>query len=177
MSCADGARAARARTGRMSAGTSSIAPVTTLSQPRKAALALPEAEEGVHFGMVAFSVRGRGFASVTEDGRVLLHLPDTEAAVSAHPAGERWVRMGTPVGVRPRVVRCFGVPGGRGQAVPPDQSGVPAARRRRANSSVSGPSCQCALRPLGLGSSHTRVPPISVSWGPTVARRSAKASR
>ncbi len=78
--------------------------MTTLSQLRKAGLALPEAEEGTRFGMVAFSVRGKGFASVTGDGRVLLHLPDAEAeaAVSAHPTGERWVRTGTSVG--------FGVP-------------------------------------------------------------------
>ncbi len=39
--------------------------MTTLAQLRKAALALPETEEGTHFGMVAFSVRGKGFASVT----------------------------------------------------------------------------------------------------------------
>ncbi|MFH9060428.1 hypothetical protein ACH4GM_04270 [Streptomyces coeruleorubidus] len=48
--------------------------MTTVTQLRKAALALPEAEEGTHFGMVAFAVRGRGFASVTKDGRVQLHL-------------------------------------------------------------------------------------------------------
>lgn len=73
-----------------------------MSQLRKAALALPEVEEGTHFGMVAFSVRGKGFASVTKDGQVQLHLPDAEAetAVSAHPTAERLVRMGTPIGVR-----------------------------------------------------------------------------
>lgn len=92
------------RTGRVSAGASSIGPMTTPSQLRKAALALPEAEEGTRSGTVAFSVRGRDFASVTGDGRVLLHLPDAEAeaAASAHPTGERWERAGTPVG--------FGVP-------------------------------------------------------------------
>lgn len=76
--------------------------MTTVAQLRKAALALPEVEEGTHFGMVAFSVRGRGFASVTKDGQVQLHLPDgeAEAAVAAHPSGERLVRMGTPIGFR-----------------------------------------------------------------------------
>lgn len=76
--------------------------MTNLSQLRKAALALPEAEEGTHFGMVAFSVRGKGFASVTKDGQVQLHLPDAEAdaALTAHPTGERLVRMGTPIGFR-----------------------------------------------------------------------------
>nr|WP_042187226.1 MmcQ/YjbR family DNA-binding protein [Kibdelosporangium sp. MJ126-NF4]CEL17914.1 hypothetical protein [Kibdelosporangium sp. MJ126-NF4]CTQ90861.1 hypothetical protein [Kibdelosporangium sp. MJ126-NF4] len=74
--------------------------MTTVAQLRKAALALPEVEEGTHFGMVAFSVRGHGFASVTKDGHVQLRLPDAEAeaAVAAHPAGERLVRMGTPIG-------------------------------------------------------------------------------
>ena len=76
--------------------------MTTLAQLRKAALALPEVEEGTHFGMVAFAVRGKGFASVTEDGLVQLQMPDAdaEAAVAAHPTGERLVRMGTPIGFR-----------------------------------------------------------------------------
>lgn len=76
--------------------------MTTVSQLRKAALALPEVEEGTHFGMVAFSVRGKGFASVTRDDQVQLQLPDAEAeaAVSAHPTGERLVRMGKPIGFR-----------------------------------------------------------------------------
>ncbi|MFJ5262367.1 hypothetical protein ACIQAC_18065 [Streptomyces sp. NPDC088387] len=76
--------------------------MTTLAQLRKAALALPEVEEGTHFGMVAFSVRGRGFASVTREGAVRLQLADAdaEAAVAAHPGGERLVRMGTPIGFR-----------------------------------------------------------------------------
>ncbi|MET9524318.1 hypothetical protein [Streptomyces coeruleorubidus] len=74
--------------------------MTTVTQLRKAALALPEAEEGTHFGMVAFTVRGRGFASVTKDGSVRLHLPqeETDAALAAHPAGDRLVRRGTPIG-------------------------------------------------------------------------------
>jgi len=76
--------------------------MTTLAQLRKAALALPEVEEGTHFGLVAFSVRGKGFASVTKDGQVQLQLPqdDAEAAAAAHPSGERMVRMGTPIGFR-----------------------------------------------------------------------------
>lgn len=76
--------------------------MTTLAQLRKAALALPETEEGTHFGMVAFAVRGKGFASVTKDGLVQLQLSDedTEAALEAHRSGERLVRMGTPIGFR-----------------------------------------------------------------------------
>jgi hypothetical protein len=76
--------------------------MTTVAQLRKAALGLPEVEEGTHFGMVAFSVRGKGFASVTKDDQVQLHLADddAEAAVAAHPTGERLVRMGTPIGFR-----------------------------------------------------------------------------
>ncbi|MFH8499076.1 hypothetical protein [Streptomyces coeruleorubidus] len=76
--------------------------MTTVTQLRKAALALPETEEGTHLGMVAFAVRGRAFASVTKDGRVQLHLSreETDAALAAHPAGERLVRRGTPIGFR-----------------------------------------------------------------------------
>jgi hypothetical protein len=76
--------------------------MTSLAQLRKAALALPEVEEGTHFGTVAFSVRGRGFASVSEDGRVQFRLaPDEiEAAMAAHPGGERVVHRDTAIGFR-----------------------------------------------------------------------------
>lgn len=76
--------------------------MTTEAQLRKAALALPEVEEGTHFGMVAFFVRGKGFASVTQDELVQLYLldDDAEAALSDHPTSERLVRMGTPIGIR-----------------------------------------------------------------------------
>ncbi|MCT7351553.1 hypothetical protein N4P33_05130 [Streptomyces sp. 15-116A] len=76
--------------------------MTTLAHLRTYALALPEAEEGTHFGMVAFSVRGKGFVSVTKDGQVQLNLPvdETEAAVAAHPTGERLVRSGRTIGFR-----------------------------------------------------------------------------
>lgn len=76
--------------------------MTTRGQLRKAALALPEAEEGTHFGMPAFSVRGKEFASLTGDGWVQLRLSDAEAAsvLAEHPIGERLVRMGEPIGVR-----------------------------------------------------------------------------
>lgn len=76
--------------------------MTTVAQLRKAALALPETEEGTHFGMVAFSVRGRGFASVDGAGWVRWQLPDADvdAALVAHPAGDRLVRRGTPIGFR-----------------------------------------------------------------------------
>jgi hypothetical protein len=76
--------------------------MTTESQLRKAALALPEVEEGTHFGLVAFTVRGKGFVSVTKEGQAQLYLSDTdaEAALANHPTGERLVRMGTPIGVR-----------------------------------------------------------------------------
>lgn len=76
--------------------------MTTEAQLRKAALSLPEVEEGTHFGMLAFFVRGKGFASVTPDGEAMLYLPDdeAEAALSEHPTAERLVRMGTPIGIR-----------------------------------------------------------------------------
>ncbi|WP_395104651.1 hypothetical protein [Actinomadura sp. SCN-SB] len=76
--------------------------MTTMAQLRKAALALPEVEEGTHFGMAAFSVRGKGFVSVTKDGDVQLQLPEAEieAAESAHPTGERILRGDKAIGFR-----------------------------------------------------------------------------
>ena len=52
-----------------------------------------------------------------------------------------------------------------------------AASRRRANSAASSGSCQCALRPLGLGSTHTRGRPQRSSCRPTAARGAANAVR
>lgn len=76
--------------------------MTTVSQLRKAALALPEVEEGTHFGMVAFAVRGKGFASVTKDRVVQLQLSETDvdAALAAHSTGERLTRGDTVIGFR-----------------------------------------------------------------------------
>lgn len=76
--------------------------MTTVAQVRKAALALPEVEEGTHFGMVAFSVRGKGFASITKEQQVQLQMADDAAqdALAEHPTAERLVRMGTPIGIR-----------------------------------------------------------------------------
>lgn len=75
--------------------------MTTLDQLRKTALGLPEAEETTHFGMVAFAVRGKGFASVTEAGIVQLYLPGPVAdeVLARHPRWDRLVRLGTPIGV------------------------------------------------------------------------------
>ena len=76
--------------------------MTTEAQLRRSALALPEVEEGTHFGLVAFSVRGKGFVSVTKDGQAQMYLTeaDAEAALRDHPTGEGLVRNGTPIGVR-----------------------------------------------------------------------------
>ncbi|GAA1234579.1 hypothetical protein GCM10009676_17880 [Prauserella halophila] len=76
--------------------------MTTVSQLRKAALALPGTEEGTHLGMAAFSVRGKGFASVAKGGWVQLRLPadEADAALAVHPSGERLARAGTPIGFR-----------------------------------------------------------------------------
>jgi hypothetical protein len=61
--------------------------MTTVAQLRKAALALPEVEESTG----SFSVRGKTFASVTDDGWVEVRLSDADAAatVAAHPTAER----------------------------------------------------------------------------------------
>jgi hypothetical protein len=76
--------------------------MTTVARVRKGALALPEVEEGTHFGMVAFAVRGKNFASLTRDQRqVRIHLPQdlVGTTTAEHPAAEPLVRMGTTIGV------------------------------------------------------------------------------
>lgn len=75
--------------------------MTTAAQLRKAAMSMPEVDQGNHFGMTSFAVRGKGFAAIAEDGTVHLRLPDdiAEAALEAHPSGERLVRMGMPIGI------------------------------------------------------------------------------
>lgn len=76
--------------------------MTTLAQLRKAALALPEVEEGTHFGMASFAVRGNGFASIDKESYVQLRLPaeQTEAAAAAHSSGEPVVRNQKTIGFR-----------------------------------------------------------------------------
>ncbi len=76
--------------------------MTTLRQLRKTALGLPEVEEGTHFGMVAFEVRGKGFANVTKEGVVQLHMADEYAhgVLERFPAAEPLTRLGKPLGVR-----------------------------------------------------------------------------
>jgi hypothetical protein len=77
--------------------------MTTLAQLRKTALSLPEtAEQSIRFGMVAFTVRDKRFASMGKDNYVQLHLPAAEAdgILAAHPSAERLTRGATPIGVR-----------------------------------------------------------------------------
>jgi hypothetical protein len=74
--------------------------VTTPAQLRKAALALPETTEWQHFGSAAFfSVRGRGFASLTKDGIVQLKVSpgDVDPFLADHPTGEPLYRNGEEV--------------------------------------------------------------------------------
>lgn len=76
--------------------------MTTLAQLRKAALALPEVEEGTHFGMVAFKASGKGFASVTKEGLLQLSMPDheTERVLTRIAAAQVLTRSGKQIGVR-----------------------------------------------------------------------------
>lgn len=76
--------------------------MTTLRQLRLTADGLPEVEETTDFGMAAFQVRGKGFASLTDDGILQLQMSDDDAVavVEEFPSGERLVRMGTPIGFR-----------------------------------------------------------------------------
>lgn len=74
--------------------------MTTRAQLRKTALTFPEVEEDAKGRMLTFSVRGKEFASLTEDGTVRLRLPGAEAedAVAAYPKAERLVRAGRSIG-------------------------------------------------------------------------------
>jgi len=76
--------------------------MTSIDRLRAAMLALPETDEGTHLGMVAFSVRGKGFGSVTKDGWLQLQLSDDDVAaiVAKYDAAEPLTRRGTLIGVR-----------------------------------------------------------------------------
>ncbi|MGH8881903.1 MAG: hypothetical protein ACRD0P_31900 [Stackebrandtia sp.] len=76
--------------------------MTTKAQLRKAALRMPETEERTHFGMVAFCVRDRGFASVTGEGEVQLQLPEARVRefLNDHGVGEPLHRKDTLIGLR-----------------------------------------------------------------------------
>jgi len=75
--------------------------MTTVAQLRQAALALPETAEGTHFGMVSFTVRGRGFASATRDAVQLRLTPeDVDASLAAVPGAEPLTRGATLLGAR-----------------------------------------------------------------------------
>ncbi|MET8831344.1 hypothetical protein ABZX40_39345 [Streptomyces sp. NPDC004610] len=78
--------------------------MTTLPQLRKAALALPEVEEGTRSRTVvaSFSVRGKGFVAVGAGGEVRLQLPVEEVrrASVTHPSGAQLLRGGTTIGFR-----------------------------------------------------------------------------
>lgn len=76
--------------------------MTTVAQLRKAAMALPATEEGTHFGMLAFKVKGKGFVSLTKDGIVQLTMSDddVERSLARLPSAERLTRQGKPLGLR-----------------------------------------------------------------------------
>ena len=64
--------------------------MTTLAQLRKAALSYPGTAEDAAAGVVAFTVDGKRFASVGEDGLVELRLPapDVDEILAAHPTAQ-----------------------------------------------------------------------------------------
>ncbi|WEV78356.1 MmcQ/YjbR family DNA-binding protein [Janibacter cremeus] len=70
-----------------------------------AACRLPGVEEGTHFGMTAYTVDGKGFASLTKDGWLQLRFPpDTvDDLLAAHPAAEALSRGDTSIGIRVRL--------------------------------------------------------------------------
>jgi hypothetical protein len=75
--------------------------MASLDDVRTVALAMPEVDEKPHFGMPAFRVADKGFASVTKDHRrLLLHLDvaDIEAEL-AHGDCQRLTRGATLIGL------------------------------------------------------------------------------
>jgi hypothetical protein len=75
--------------------------MASLDDVRSVALALPEVEEKAHFGMPAFRVADKGFASVTKDHlRVFLHLGAAEIeAELVHGDCRRLTRGTTVIGL------------------------------------------------------------------------------
>ncbi|AXB41214.1 hypothetical protein [Amycolatopsis albispora] len=76
--------------------------MTTRGQLRKTALAFQEVEEVTAGGTLRYTVRGKEFVSLTQDGVVRLRLPEAAAAeaVAAYPSAG-WLRhAGRPIGVQ-----------------------------------------------------------------------------
>ncbi|MBF6161481.1 helix-hairpin-helix domain-containing protein [Nocardia cyriacigeorgica] len=76
--------------------------MTTRAQVRKAALALPEVDEGTHFGSVAYRVRGKSFASISREDELQVQLADDEidGVLADHPSGAVIERAGKRIGLR-----------------------------------------------------------------------------
>ncbi|TCN54947.1 hypothetical protein EV641_104212 [Rhodococcus sp. SMB37] len=76
--------------------------MTTARQVRKAALYLPEVEEGKQSATITFSVRSKLFVSIADGGVVQLRLPENVIvdALERHPSGERLVQRGAAIGIR-----------------------------------------------------------------------------
>lgn len=76
--------------------------MVTVARVRQGALALPEVEERPHFGTVAFYVRDKGFASLTEEEdwlRLRIPADQVDEAVADNPGARPFTRMGTTIGV------------------------------------------------------------------------------
>jgi hypothetical protein len=75
--------------------------MASLNDVRTVTLAMPEVEEKAHFGMPAFRVADKGFASVTKDHRRLfLHLDEADIeAELVHGGCQRLTRGTTVIGL------------------------------------------------------------------------------
>jgi len=76
--------------------------MTTASQLRRAALALPEVEESESGSAPSFHVGGTEFASLSADGEIVLRLArdDVDAVVAEYSRAARLTRGATVQGVR-----------------------------------------------------------------------------
>ncbi|GAA4488381.1 hypothetical protein GCM10023191_017680 [Actinoallomurus oryzae] len=72
-----------------------------LDDLRRLALALPETEEGTHFRLVDFKVRGKGFAGLLPNGRAGVSVPAEQvpALVAEHAGLTELRRFDKVIGV------------------------------------------------------------------------------
>lgn len=87
--------------------------MTTITQIRKAARALPEVTASTQRGTVSFRVRDRVFVSVGEDDafRVQLDAGDIDKTLSDLPSSEPLIQLGKSIGVTVPLAAINGMQG------------------------------------------------------------------
>lgn len=150
--------------------------MTSIAQFRKAALALPETTEGVHFGMMSFSVHQKNFASLSKDkayAQLRLDADDVDKTIDDLGTGERIERSGKPIGV---AVRLDAINGMQLNAIVRRSwmSQAPRALVREQEQAATAADGEVGDLPAGLGRPATRA---LVGAGLTTLARVAEAGR